>query len=655
MRNYLMMGVGVMTLLMSAGCSKDKDMYDSQAIAQQLATQYQASFEENVGKPNENQTWGFGDEAAARMQTRAIQPIWEFEEDADPSKFLSQVPAGVKSYDEVQQWGGYGTGVSYIENRSTDINIWGAWDGSRTSGGTLYIKGMCDFTEAKFYVASNTDVYLVSGATLKLNNANANDLQGGCNYYISPGAKIEVDGHLILNNGLHMYNHGTIEANQLSVNRTSVFYNTNIVKVNGELSTENSNSQIINDGVITATRLHTAGSSHVQNNNTMAISGNTDIDSNNNTWVNNGMYTTNKFIYMAGSCDVINNCKLIVKDNFFIDLGDTPVNGFRMDAGSCVMTNTLTATGPFFIYMGGGSLFKVEETATLNATKANYGIYNVGDEWSVLEAKNIVAGTENQGYEVTYGGKIAVVAETHFPQGYSGQYPYIDFKNGASIANIYAEGFSYGKPSVTIAQTSCSFGFGGGDVNPVIAQGRIICEDLGTIGDFDFNDVVFDAVIRKDGTTEITLLAAGGTLDLEVAGVEVHGEKGFNVGKTNNMWHMVNTGEPGYKPYTNHPIEKKNPVSFTAEKKYYRLIDIPIYVRRQNGQNIDYYQLTAIKGQAPQKICVPVGFNWDDEYISITKAYPAFVDWVEGEDPFDWNWIQSCVARFVDLDLTNNK
>ena len=167
--------------------------------------------------------------------------------------------------------------------------------------------------------------------------------------------------------------------------------------------------------------------------------------------------------------------------------------------------------------------------------------------------------------------------------------------------------------------------------------------------------MVFDAIIRKDGTTEITLLAAGGTLDLEVAGVEVHGEKGFNVGKTNNMWHMVNTGEPGTKPYTNHPIEKKNPVRFTAEKKYYRLIDIPIYVRRQNGQNIDYYQLTAIKGQAPQKICVPVGFNWDDEYISITKAYPAFVDWVEGEDPFDWNWIQSCVARFVDLDLTNNK
>ena len=190
---------------------------------------------------------------------------------------------------------------NYIDGSWTgELNIWGDWDGSKKTGGTLYIAGQNWFLDRKFYVAPNTDIYLIEGAVLVLRAEDAANLQGGCNIYIARGAKIATPYgvELKLNNGLHIYNHGTLDVGKMSVNNNSVLYNSNEVQVTGELSTENGNSVIVNDGTMTASRLHTAGSSHVQNNGTMTINGNTDIDSNNNTWVNTTPRITS-FILLA--------------------------------------------------------------------------------------------------------------------------------------------------------------------------------------------------------------------------------------------------------------------------------------------------------------------------------------------------------------------
>ena len=197
------------------------------------------------------------------MARRAIQPIFQFPGDADESKFPSTAPAGVALYN-----GGYASGVSHLTpSWQGEVNIWGGWDGQKTSGGTLYISGYNDFLNRKFYVAPNTDIYLLDGAVLLLgdNYGNAGNLQEKCNIYVAPSAKIATPYgvELVLNKGLRLYNHGTIDVHKLSVNNNSVLYNTNEVQVRGELSTENENSVIVNDGTITATRLHTAGSSHV--------------------------------------------------------------------------------------------------------------------------------------------------------------------------------------------------------------------------------------------------------------------------------------------------------------------------------------------------------------------------------------------------------
>lgn len=150
-------------------------------------------------------------------------------------------------------------------------------------------------------------------------------------------------------------------------------------------------------------------------------------------------------------------------------------------------------------------------------------------------------------------------------------------------------------------------------------EGMIICEDLGNIGDFDFNDVVFYAKVWKSGKTDIWLLAAGGTLDLTVAGREVH--EAFGVSKSTMVNTMESTGKGAEKPI----------VYFQASQTYNSLIDIPIVVTGKDAAgNITRYELTAQQGKAPQKICVPKGFKWCKEYQSLSTVYPGFKSWTTG-------------------------
>ena len=161
-------------------------------------------------------------------------------------------------------------------------------------------------------------------------------------------------------------------------------------------------------------------------------------------------------------------------------------------------------------------------------------------------------------------------------------------------------------------------------------EGLIICEDLGNVGDFDFNDVVFYAKVWSDGKTEITLLAAGGKLDISVDGVDV-GEK---------MGKMVNTNGKDVEPYY-----------FVSENTYNALIEIPIVVSKKNNAGVvTSYELTAQMGKAPQKICVPLGFKWCKEYKSLADAYPGFKDWTSGKSS---TWVDGGYVEALVMDLND--
>ena len=159
---------------------------------------------------------------------------------------------------------------------------------------------------------------------------------------------------------------------------------------------------------------------------------------------------------------------------------------------------------------------------------------------------------------------------------------------------------------------------------------RIIVEDLGSIGDFDYNDLVFDAyVYNKDGGTwaNITLRAAGGTLPIYICGceekVEVHDK--FGVSRTT----MVNTKKG---------TVDKDPVEFTIKLRNevsssFNANDIEVQV--ENNGNV--MTLTSNVGRAPEKICVDNSFNWCDEKVNVNTVYPNFAKYVS--DPsFDKWW-----------------
>ena len=247
--------------------------------------------------------------------------------------------------------------------------------------------------------------------------------------------------------------------------------------------------------------------------------------------------------------------------------------------------------------------------------------------YAVLDAKEIKKGADNQGYEVTYGNNLYVYTESHFGNGYSGQYPYIDFKGNAKI---FAPGFEDGKPAITIQPSRCCAGFAGsgsegegeggesGDTPELTPDVRIIAEDLSASesSDFDFNDVVFDVTFTSSTTALVTLQAAGGTLPLTVAGVEVHDMFGVSTST------MVNTFAGNKSAYA--------PVSFeiTGIDSSKRGRDIEILVLKGD----EWCPLEAHQGVPAAKIAVKPTFVWCDEYEAIESRYPLFRDWVQNRE-----------------------
>ena len=158
-------------------------------------------------------------------------------------------------------------------------------------------------------------------------------------------------------------------------------------------------------------------------------------------------------------------------------------------------------------------------------------------------------------------------------------------------------------------------------INPNETRGR-------NTGDIDVNDIVFDAVIKKNGSIEVKVLAAGGTLPVWIGGVKV------------DLGEMTNTGVNNDKPVQEFTIP--------ASKGYKTLKQIPVEV--QNGDL--KYELTAEYGEAPGKICTYINVPWADEYVKISKAYAEFKTWVNGAAPVDWFLNRD--EELTDLDLTNN-
>ena len=702
MKKYLMTGIAALALCVGfTSCSHDLEPMSQEDInkmeAQKIVDNYNKAFKAYVGgEIAPTQTWGFGTSAGTRTRAAGVygttgdmQPVewyqdtndgwkWKtrpytFPSDCAATNFYAAVPGTVDKYTVVagENQTGYASGVSYLDPSWTqEVNIWGNRDQAqqKTVGGTLYITGDNDFSNRNFTVCENTDVYLLEDATLTLNDNSASTIK--FNLYIAPGAKLIANGsngRVKLDNGAKLYNHGEIECKSFEVNNTSLFYNGSVGKLTttGEVYVANAASVIVNDGEITSGtstsktgQLVTAGSGRVQNNAEWTVYGETIINSNYNVWVNNGHFITENYTYTATSSSVINNCFLTVNHNFCINIADG--NGdFKIDSGGGVETEyfygggTFTAKdnngddvtfngGPFKVTMGSRSVFKVAETAYMNAlgsgiATAHYGFDGVGSDYAVLEAKSVVRQSSGEG-NVAYSGNLYVSAEQHFEQGYSGQYPYIHYYNDCTENNIYAPGFKSGKPNISIAPTTCNPGFNY-TPDPDTWFVRVMAEDLSASddSDFDFNDVVIDVKYTKgESTADITLQAAGGTLPLRINGndnLEVHKLFGF----ATNI--MINTGWKGSNGATADPYEFTLPFSATTEAGFLTGVNnIKLEVEKTVNGEKKWLEMTAHEGEPASKFAVPSKIQWCAERESIKGKYELFAQWATSGDAYTFRW-----------------
>lgn len=147
---------------------------------------------------------------------------------------------------------------------------------------------------------------------------------------------------------------------------------------------------------------------------------------------------------------------------------------------------------------------------------------------------------------------------------------------------------------------------------------RIMCEDLGTTDDFDFNDVVFDVTFTSSTNAYIVLRAAGGTMPLYIGNPNEGGQEVHELfGVPTNV--MVNTNNGSVsKPVAtfNLPVTSNDPN------------DIPVIVVNTRHASAISYVLDATPGVAPRKICVTPDVDWADERVNIQTIYPNFAQWI---------------------------
>ena len=205
----------------------------------------------------------------------------------------------------------------------------------------------------------------------------------------------------------------------------------------------------------------------------------------------------------------------------------------------------------------------------------------------------------------------------------------------------------------------------------LLQSGRVFCEDLGTvdISDIDYNDVVFDAwlyVKRKnnDPSTDvfdkcvIQLLAAGGTIPVQVAGVNVHNAFGVEDDV------MVNTFKEGVSNMNSAAKHAEYGVDFdempdkivitnsallTGVGGTINIKNIPIVVRTSNTA-VELTAENSVQGtKAPLKFMAPIGTAWAAERVKIGDAYPYFSNWVQNSTQTPWGTVNSSNTCNIDV------
>ena len=363
------------------------------------------------------------------------------------------------------------------------------------------------------------------------------------------------------------------------------------------------------------------------------------LNSYNNTWINEGTWKTNMWEFTAFSTDVVNRCKLTVDNRLTISTSNGSPT-FYIDGSASVITKNFLMEKAY-IRMGKDALLQITNKAHMNITNPDYGIYGPSEGWAVLQAKEIKKGDKDGGNQnnskyVTYGGNLTVAADKHFKQEYSGEHPMYYLKDNARMINS-----QQGATDIYIPASACSPGYGTG--TPTTPEPEdpemwyyYAFEDLGSIGDFDFNDVVIRASSPSNGIGKLQLCAAGGTMrtTIYLNGTELGKDGKTEVhelfGVSTNT--MVNTQNRTEKQYVDiGTYEGSNPATLNI------LVQVQdkghsCTISATNYSDSKFPLSLTISGSLTNGL-----WNWPYERQRIDNAFKDFSKWVENQDyNIDW-------------------
>ena len=563
-----------------------------------------------------------------------------------------------------QQWGRAGSKVymskgSKIVNTSGTLYMSGSYiynDGGTIEGGLLldnnsviWNKGTIDTKDANINYQNDNSLIYNSGMIT------ANNFTVGQNGRLWNEGTVTATGTLKgYNSNAKIYNAAGCNMNAAVFeldNSSQYFWNEGTLTVSGAFKTTNSAAATtVNNGTIYAGSFDGSAGAHFFNANDaiVVISGETAITNSNTVWVNDGTYTSGTFKVTAGGNQVFNNCRLTVTGKF--SMGNYDGSRFVLNGHASVICDEFDWNGDNYFWLGGGSLLKVTKTLKSNNINSDKGFFNTTSEYAVISAKAITTDNPNGQWRAWYEGKIYVDTDEHFAL--------IKINDGQSNMKLADGALLTGKQGtapVEWEESTCRPEYKGKkkDPDPVMYY-YYAFEDLGAIGDFDFNDVVLRVSAPNNGESTVYLMAAGGTLKSKVVYGdqtlcdEVH--EAFEVELGGGNFDMVNTG------YTKRDFVSLGTVTI-AEGADMANLPFGIVVTGNNGESVKVTREVDHKGTAPLMIVVngyPEGDDagkwfWAKERVNISVAYPDFGAWgANVEENQDWylNYVDDSVWKY---------
>ena len=530
-------------------------------------------------------------------------------------------------------------GIYYIEPGDSYINYY-------EGASTIYIKsGNYELSTSGIYPGST--VYLLPGANVKIKDSNFYN-QSNSKIFIAEGATLDISmigSSSQIASKVVCYGEFIGSSNmELQLGNNALLYLNPKAKTtlnNVVLNPGSGNdAELIVDGELNVTHsLKVQSCGHFHNSGTTTVGGDTQVDYGVASWINDGTYTTKNFKLECGGLDVINNCRLTVTNTFDVKLGDNSQrNGFYLNANSSVTTKDLKLTTGT-INMGANSLFEVTGMYYTFNTKPEYGFYGPTSGEALLKAKTVKLANNAtyQKYGVCYHNNLIVASNNHFAEVATndGNYPMI-YKEG----NVKMYNKADSAPVVIPSYGNCNPGYNGGGGDPEPEDPEMwyyyAFEDLGSIGDFDFNDVVIRASSPSNGIGKLQLCAAGGTMRTTIylngtalgkdGKTEVHELFGVS---TNTMVNTQNRTEKQYVDIGTY--EGGNPAT----------LNILVQVQ-DKGHSCTISATNYSDSELPLSLTIsgsPTNglWNWPYERQRIDNAFKDFSKWVENEDyNIDW-------------------